>query len=107
MRTAVPSVGSTPEIPTFPRIDVSAANRADASAYTSQLPPPRSARGRPDRSEGSTMRSVPTVIATIPAAPHALTGSPSRTSARTIASTVDSLSMGATRDTFPRASAAK
>ena len=107
VRTAVPSVGSTPEMPTFPRIDVRAANSADASANVSQLPPPRSARGRPDRSEGSTIRSVPAVIATIPPALHKLTGSPSRTSARMIARTVDSLSIGATRDTSPRDNAAK
>lgn len=53
------------------------------------------------------MSTVPAVIATIPTAPQKFTGSPSRIRASRIAKTVESLSMGATRETFPRASAAK
>ena len=106
VRSIVPRLDSTPEMPTLPRIEVSAANTADNTAYKSQsFPPPApSSCGSP---RFSIMRYVPTAIIGTAIAPRGEIGSPSRRKARRIESTVEDLSIGTTLSTLPSCNARK
>ena len=84
---------------------VSAANTAESAAYSSH-PRPRGAAGVLS-GRRSIIRSVPAIIPAMAAALSQVIGSPSRSQARSIVSTVELLSTGVTWLTVPSLSAWK
>ena len=102
----MPRFDSTPVMPTFPRIEVSAANTAEPIAYRSQ-PLPRTPPGMVARRR-SIIRYVPAPMIVMPTSRiNRLSVSPSSTIAKPTVRMMLDLSTGATWLTSARCSARK
>ena len=104
VRMAVPRLDSTPEMPSFPKMEVRLANTAEPKAYSSQAPPWEAGAAA---SCFSIIRKVPAAMPAMPPAPHREIPSPSSTNASTMVSTTLDLSMGTTLLMSPSWSALK
>ena len=104
VRMAVPRLDSTPSMPTFPRMDVRAANTADSTAQMSQesLVPFDAST-----SFFSIISMVPANITAMPIPAQKEKLSPRKMKARIMVRMVELLSMGATLLTSPICTARK